>query len=52
MKEHKVTLAQDQKKVRRELEEIYALGRLQPPYFKEIKSKFEGDTAQKFWGSW
>jgi selenocysteine-specific elongation factor len=50
LKDHKVTLARDQKKVRRELEEIYDKGRLQPPYFKEIKSKFEGNTASEVLG--
>jgi selenocysteine-specific elongation factor len=43
--EHKVTLAQDQEKVRQEIEEIYRKGGLQPPYFKEIKDKFSGNTA-------
>ncbi len=50
MKDHQVTLAQDQEKVRRELEEIYSKGRLQPPYFKEIKSKFKGNSALEVLG--
>jgi selenocysteine-specific elongation factor len=50
LKDHQVTLAQDQKEVRQKLEEIYALGRLQPPYFKDIKSKFQGDTAKEVLG--
>lgn len=39
---HKVTLAGDQKEVRRRLEEIYLKAGLQPPYFKEIKDEFAG----------
>ena len=50
LKDHQVTLAQDQEKVRQELEEIYADGRLQPPYFKEIKSKFQGNSASEVLG--
>lgn len=50
LKDHQVTLAQDQEKVREELEEIYANGRLQPPYFKEIKSKFQGNSASEVLG--
>ncbi|RJR36388.1 MAG: selenocysteine-specific translation elongation factor [Desulfobacteraceae bacterium] len=37
---HKVTLAEDQQKVRRRIDEIYLKGGLQPPYFKEIKDQF------------
>jgi len=40
LKEHRVTLAQDQKKIRNEIEKIYLKGGLQPPYFKEIKDSF------------
>jgi selenocysteine-specific elongation factor len=43
--EHKVTLAQDQEKARHEIEEIYRKGDLQPPYFREIKDKFSGNTG-------
>ena len=50
LKDHQVTLAQDQEKVRVELENIYADGRLQPPYFKEIKSKFQGNSASEVLG--
>jgi selenocysteine-specific elongation factor len=39
---HKVTLAEDQKQVRRRIEEIYLKSGLQPPYFKEIKDEFDG----------
>jgi selenocysteine-specific elongation factor len=45
LSEHRITLAQDQEATRRELEEIYAKSGLQPPYFKEIKDKFSGNTA-------
>jgi len=45
LKEHKVTLAQDQEKVRRQLEEIYLKSGLQPPYFKELKNNFSGNTG-------
>jgi selenocysteine-specific elongation factor len=45
LKEHRVTLAQDQEKVRQQIEEIYLKSGIQPPYFKEIKEKFPGTTA-------
>jgi len=45
LKDHQVTLAQDQEKIRRELEKIYTKSRLQPPYFQEIKEKFPGNTG-------
>lgn len=45
LKEHRITLGADQKKVRKELEGIYEKSRLQPPYFKEIKDKFPGKTG-------
>ena len=50
LKDHQVTLAQDQKDARRELEDIYAKGGLQPPYFKELKSNFQGNTALEVLG--
>ena len=50
LKDHQVTLAQDQKDARRELENIYAKGGLQPPYFKELKSNFHGNTALEVLG--
>ena len=50
LKDHQVTLAQDQKKARQELEDIYAKGQLQPSYFKDIKSKFQGNTASEVLG--
>jgi len=45
LKEHRVTLAQDQEKVRQQIEEIYRKSGLQPPYFKELKEKFSNNTA-------
>ena len=43
---HKVTLGQDQEKVREEIEKTYLEGGLQPPYFKELKNRFPGNTAR------
>lgn len=45
LKEHKVTLAQDQEKVRHQIEVAYLKSGLQPPYFKELKKKFPGETG-------
>jgi selenocysteine-specific elongation factor len=45
LKDHRVTLAQDQEKTRRKLEEIYLKSGLQPPYFRELKDKFPGNTG-------
>ena len=45
LKDHQVTLAQDQEEIRRELEKIYTKSGLQPPYFQEIKEKFPGNTG-------
>lgn len=45
LKEHRVTLAEDQEKVRHQIEEIYRKSRIQPPYFRELKEKFPGSTA-------
>ncbi len=45
LKDHQVTLAQDQEEIRRELEKIYTKSGLQPPYFQEIKGKFPGNTG-------
>ncbi len=47
LKEHRVTLAEDQKRIREELEKIYLDSWLQPPYFKEVKEKFSGNTADE-----
>ena len=47
LKMHKVTLAQDQKEARRKLEIIYAKSGLEPPYFKELKEEFPGNTASE-----
>ena len=43
---HKVTLGQDQEKVREEIEAIYREGGLQPPYFKELADRFPERTAR------
>jgi selenocysteine-specific elongation factor len=40
LKDHRVTLKQDQKDVRWKLDEIYLQAGLEPPYFKDIKDKF------------
>lgn len=42
---HRVTLAQDQEKIRSQLEKTYLESGLQPPYFKELKEKFPGNSA-------
>jgi selenocysteine-specific elongation factor len=47
LKTHKVTLAQDQKEIRRKLEAIYGKSGLEPPYFKELKEEFSGNTASE-----
>jgi selenocysteine-specific elongation factor len=39
LKGHRITLADDQETIRREIEDAYLKGGLQPPYFKEIKDK-------------
>jgi selenocysteine-specific elongation factor len=45
LKEHKVTLAQDQQKVRIQIEDAYLKSGLQPPYFKELKKRFPQDMG-------
>lgn len=45
LSEHKVTLGQDQEKVREEIETAYRKGGLQPPYFKELKGNYPESTA-------
>jgi selenocysteine-specific elongation factor len=50
LKEHRVTLAQDQEKVRHEIEEIYRKSGIQPPYFRELKEKFPGNTGSDVLG--
>ncbi|RLB23688.1 MAG: selenocysteine-specific translation factor, partial [Deltaproteobacteria bacterium] len=47
VKEHKITLAEDQKKTREKLEKIYLESGLQPPYFKDVKRDFPGNTAEE-----
>jgi selenocysteine-specific elongation factor len=44
---HRVTLAEDQEEARRKLEEIYLKAGLQPPYFKEVKDQFSGNTGNE-----
>jgi selenocysteine-specific elongation factor len=46
LKEHKVTLALDQEKTRREVEEIYRRSELQPPYFRDLKDRFSGNAGK------
>jgi selenocysteine-specific elongation factor len=46
LREHKVTLAQDQEKTRHEVEEIYFKSGLQPPYFRDLEDKFAGNTGR------
>ncbi|MCP4682775.1 MAG: selenocysteine-specific translation elongation factor, partial [Desulfobacterales bacterium] len=50
LKEHQVILAQDQEEIRTKLEEIYRNDGLQPPYFKELKDQFPGNTAEEVLG--
>ncbi len=47
LKDHQVTLAQDQEKTRQKLEERYLKSSLQPPYFKELKEEFPGNVARE-----
>jgi selenocysteine-specific elongation factor len=44
---HRVKLGEDQRKIRGDLKEIYRASGLQPPYFKELKTKFTGDSARQ-----
>jgi selenocysteine-specific elongation factor len=45
LKDHHVTLAQDQEKARRKLEDIYLKSGLQPPYFKEMEETLPGNAG-------
>ncbi len=45
LKDHQVTLAQDQEEARHKLEGIYSQSRLEPPYVKEWKNEFPGNTG-------
>jgi selenocysteine-specific elongation factor len=45
LKGHRVTFAEDQAKVRREMEDIYRGGGIQPPYFSELKDRFPSSDA-------
>jgi len=42
---HRVTFAEDQEKIRHEIEEIYLKGGIQPPYFKELKDRLSASDA-------
>ena len=46
LKGHQVILAQDQKKIRQKLENIYGDAGLKPPYFKEVKADFAGNVEE------
>jgi selenocysteine-specific elongation factor len=45
LKGHKVTFAEDQAKIRREMEDLYLIGGIQPPYFSELKDRFPTSEA-------
>lgn len=45
LKEHRVTFAEDQEKTRREIEDIYLKGGIQPPYFKELKDSLSSKDS-------
>ncbi len=47
LKDHQVTLAQDQEKTRQKLEGLYLERGLQPPYFKELKDEFPGNAGHE-----
>ncbi len=50
MTDHRVTLAQDQKKIREKIEEIYLKKAFQPPYFKELKDEFPNEKPEEILG--
>jgi len=45
LKGHRVTFAEDQAKIRSEMEDIYRRGGIQPPYFSELKDRFPSADA-------
>jgi len=45
LKGHRVTFAEDQAKIRSEMEDIYSRGGIQPPYFSELKDRFPSADA-------
>lgn len=47
LKDHKVRLAEDQEKIRKEIEDTYLNGGLQPPYFKELKDRISDDSGDE-----
>ena len=50
MKDHRVTLAGDQKEIRERIEQIYLKGELQPPYFKDVKTEFPNGNGNDILG--
>jgi selenocysteine-specific elongation factor len=45
LKGHRVIFAEDQAKIRSEMEDIYHRGGIQPPYFSELKERFPSSDA-------
>ncbi len=50
LKDHRVTLASDQKEIRERIEKIYLKAKLQPPSFKEVKTEFPDGDGQDILG--
>jgi selenocysteine-specific elongation factor len=50
LKDHRVTLAEEEEETRHKLEQIYLKNGLQPPYFSELKDKFSGNKAADILG--
>ncbi len=50
MKDHRITLANDQKEIRSRIEDIYLKAKLQPPYFKDVSSEFPGANGSDILG--
>jgi selenocysteine-specific elongation factor len=50
LKDHRVTLANDQKEIRGKIEDIYLRAKLQPPYFKEVNSEFSDAKGPEILG--
>jgi len=45
LKGHRITLGEDQVKARAKMEEAYLKSGLQPPYFKDLREEFSGNTG-------
>jgi selenocysteine-specific elongation factor len=45
LKDHKITFAEDQAKIRGEIIDIYLKGGIQPPYFSELKDRLPSSDA-------